>query len=88
MNVVLNVEEVYAVLARVTGMIVDEGGLSAPGQERVREWREARKVGTPGLDDFAEHFNERLGNDIDERTTRMLRQRGKRFVSAAKVRSG
>ena len=87
MNVVLNVEEVYAVLARVTSIIVDEGSLSASGQERVREWREAHKLGTVGLDDFVEHFNERLGNDIDERTTRMLRQRGKRHVSAAKVRA-
>ena len=36
-----------------------------------------------GLDDFTEALNLAIGNFIDERTTRMLRKRGKIRVSAS-----
>ena len=86
MNVILTVEEVHAVLARVTGMVVDQAGLSEEGREAVREWRRHRAIGTRELDDFANAFNEALGNQLDERTTRMIRTRGGRYVTEAEAR--
>ncbi len=81
MNVILNVDEVHAVLARVTGQVIDQAGLSAGAREAVKQWRQERDPGMKALDDFAIAFNEALGNHIDERTSRRLRLRGGIVVS-------
>lgn len=86
MNVVLNTEEVHGVLALVTSHVIDNAGLSPKGIEAIRGWRRERDDGTHGLDDFTEALNLAIGNFIDERTTRMLRKRGKIRVSASTER--
>ena len=83
MNVVLNTEEVHGVLALVTSHVIDNAGLSSKAIEAIRGWRRERDDGTHGLDDFTEALNLAIGNFIDERTTRMLRKRGKIRVSAS-----
>jgi hypothetical protein len=77
MNVILNTEEAHVVLALVTSTVLDHVGLSEAGQEKVRDWRTVRAPGTIPLDEFSERLNQAIGNFIDERTRRMLRQRGK-----------
>jgi len=77
MNVILNTEEAHVVLALVTSTVLDHVDLSEDGKESIREWRTARAPGTLPLDDFTETLNEAVGNFIDDRTRRMLRQRGK-----------
>jgi hypothetical protein len=77
MNVILNTEEVHAVLSLVTSSVIDHVDLSEETKEKVRAWRRDRTMGTPELDEFTEVLNEAVGNFIDERTRRMLRQRGK-----------
>lgn len=86
MNVVLNTEEVHGVLTLVTSHVIDNAGLSPKAVEAIRAWRRERDDGTSGLDDFSETLNEAIGNHIDERTTRMLRKRGKIRVSASTER--
>lgn len=81
MNVILDLDEVHAVMARVTGRVIDEAGLSEAGCEAIRRWRLDRDHGTQALDDFVVAFNEALGNHIDERTNRRLRLRGGVVVS-------
>jgi hypothetical protein len=87
MNVILNVEEVQAIASLVTSQVLDHVELSQQSREAVRAWRRANDVGSSGLDEYSVVFNEALGNAIDERTTRMLRQRGKVRVSAERGRS-
>jgi len=77
MNAILNTDEAHVVLALVSSTVLDHVDLSEDAKERIREWRTARAPGTIPLDDFTETLNEALGNFIDERTRRMLRQRGK-----------
>ncbi len=77
MNVILNTEEAHVVLALVSSTVLDHVDLSDEAKEKIREWRTARAPGTRPLDAFAEDLNESLGNFIDDRTRRMLRQRGK-----------
>jgi len=86
MNVILNVEEVQAIASLVTSHVLDHVDLSREAGDAVRTWRRANEVGGADLDEYTVVFNEALGNAIDERTTRMLRQRGKQRVSAAKGR--
>jgi hypothetical protein len=82
MNVVLNTEEVHGVMTLVTSHVIDHAGLSPKAVEAIRGWRRERDDGTTGLDEFSETMNEAIGTHIDERTTRMLRKRGKIRVSA------
>jgi hypothetical protein len=77
MNVILNTEEAHVVLALVTSTVLDHVELSEETRDKIREWRTARAPGTIPLDDFTEELNEAIGNFIDDRTRRMLRQRGK-----------
>jgi len=81
MNVILNVDEAHAVLARVTGQVIDQAGLSETACEAIRQWRQDRDPGMKPLDDFVVGLNEALGNHIDEATSRRLRLRGGLAVS-------
>mgnify|MGYP003346692225 CR=1 FL=1 len=87
MNVILNVDEVQAVLARVTGAVLDHVELSAEGAQAIREWRKHRSPGTKETDEFTLLFNEAIGNHIDERTNRMLRLKGGRYVTEKEARA-
>lgn len=86
MNVILNVDEVHTVVSLVTAQVLDHVELAQKTRDAVRQWRREHEPGTTGLDDYAAVFNEAVGNFIDERTTRMLRKRGKVRVSASKRR--
>ena len=86
MNVILNVEEVHTIISLVTSQVIDHVDLAEKSKAAVRRWRQERDLGTTGLDEYAEAFNQALGNLIDERTTRMLRRRGKLRISAGEGR--
>jgi hypothetical protein len=64
----------------VTSYVIDHGGMSAEGKASVRRWRGDRAVGTVEMDSLAEAINGALGTYLDEKTTRMIRRRG-RYVS-------
>jgi hypothetical protein len=86
MNVILNVDEVQAVIALVTAQAIDNVALSSASKEAIRAWRREHDLGTKGLDEYAERFNAALGTRIDEQTTRFLRRRGSMRVSAREER--
>jgi hypothetical protein len=81
MNVVLNADESHVVLTLVSSLLLDNVELSEESRQKIRDWRRERDPGNRELDEFTVFLNERLGNFIDERTTRMMRVRGKRKVS-------
>ena len=87
MNVVLNVDEVHAVLTLVTSQVLDHVELSDGAREAIRAWRREHAMGTHGLDDYGAKFNAALGTHIDEQTTRYLRKRGSMRVSAREERA-
>lgn len=86
MNVVLNTDEVHAVLTIVSAHVLDHVELSDAAKKQIRAWRRERDRDTVGLDEFTEAVNEAIGNFIDKRTTRYLRKRGKIRVSASAER--
>lgn len=77
MNVVLNTEEAHVVLSLVTSSVLDHVDLSDETKDQIREWRREHALASSDLDGFTERLNEAIGNFIDERTRRMMRQRGK-----------
>jgi hypothetical protein len=81
MNVVLNTNEVHLLLTLVSAQLLDHVELSDKGKKVVQEWRRVRSPGAGELDALTVVVNERLGNDIDERTTRMMRTKGRLKVS-------
>ncbi len=82
MNVVLNTEEAHVVLSLVTSSVLDHVDLSDETKAQIKDWRRDHGLATKELDEFTEHLNEAIGNFIDERTRRMMRQRGKIKVQA------
>ena len=76
MNVVLNTDEVNAVMSLITAQLIDHAGLSEAAKKAVRDWRRDLAPGTIPLDEFTLRLNAAIGNFIDERTTRMMRTRG------------
>ncbi len=80
MQVVLETDEAWSLMSIITSYVIDHSGVSPDGKARIRRWRADRTVGTVEMDDLAVAVNEALGTYLDERTTRMIRRRG-RYIS-------
>jgi len=85
MQVVLETDEAWSLMSVITSYIVDHGGISQEGKQKIRRWRSDRTVGTVEMDDLAAAMNEALGTYLDERTTRMIRRRG-RYISTRQLK--
>jgi hypothetical protein len=81
MNVVLNADESHVMLTLVSSLLLDNVELSEDSRKQIRDWRRDHDPGSSQLEEFTLFLNERIGNHIDERTTRMMRVRGKRKIS-------
>jgi hypothetical protein len=84
MQVVLETDEAWSLMSVVTSYLIDHGGLSADGKTKVRRWRSDRALGTVEMDALAEAINQALGTYLDEKTTRMIRRRG-RYLSTKEM---
>jgi hypothetical protein len=81
MQVILETDEAWSLMSLIVSQMIDHAGASAAGKAALRRWRTDRAVGTVEMDDLALALNEALGGTIDEKTTRMIRRRG-RYVSS------
>ena len=81
MQVILETDEAWSLMSLIVSQIIDHAGASAGGKAAFRRWRTDRAVGTVEMDELALALNEALGNTIDEKTTRMVRRRG-RYISS------
>jgi hypothetical protein len=81
MQVILETDESWSLMSFIVSQIIDHTGVSGEGKTALRRWRSDRAVGTVEMDALALALNEALGNIIDEKTTRMIRRRG-RYVSS------
>ncbi len=85
MQVVLETDEAWSLMSVITSYVIDRSGISQDGKQRIRRWRGERTVGTVEMDDLAVAMNEALGTVIDEKTTRMIRRRG-RYISTKELK--
>jgi len=84
-QVILETDEAWSLMTLIVSQIIDHGSISSEGKAAIRRWRSDRALGTVEMDDLALALNEALGNVIDEKTTRMIRRRG-RYVSSRDLR--
>lgn len=86
MQIILDHDEAWSIMTLVVSQIVDGADLSKEGKEAVRGWRADRGQGTVEMDEIAWGINETLGTVLDERTTKLLRRRGKYISSKDEMR--
>jgi hypothetical protein len=80
MQVILETDEAWSLMSLIVSHIIDHSGVSGEGKASIRRWRGDRALGTVDMDDLALAMNKALGTLIDDKTTRMIRRRG-RYVS-------
>jgi hypothetical protein len=81
MQVILDNEEAWSLMSLMVSQIIDRSGLSSEGKAALRRWRTDRANGTAELADLTVELNDALGSTLDEKTTRLIRRRG-RYVSS------
>lgn len=76
MQVILETDEAWSIMSLMVSQIIDQSGISADGKVKLRRWRSDRADGTVEMDALAVALNEGLGTVLDEKTTRLVRQKG------------
>jgi hypothetical protein len=77
MQIILEVDESWSLMTVITSYAIDRGGVSTAGKQAIRRWRTDRAVGTVEMDKLTVSVNEALGTYLDEKTARMIRQKGR-----------
>jgi hypothetical protein len=80
-QVILETDEAWSLMSVITSYVIDHSGVSQEGKAGIRRWRSDHAVGTVEMDDLAVAMNRALGSYVDEKTTRMVRRRG-RYISS------
>lgn len=76
MQVILDSDEAWSLMTIMVAQMIDKAGVSSDGKAKLRRWRTERAGGTAAMADLAVALNEALGTVLDERTTRLIRQKG------------
>ena len=87
MQIILETDEAWSLMSLIVSQLIDHTGVSGDGKAVLRRWRTDHAVGTVEMDDLALALNEALGNTMDEKTSRMVRRRG-RYVSSREGEKG
>ncbi len=84
MQIILDADEAWSLMTVIVSQMIDKAGVSSDGKAKLRRWRTERAVGTAEMSDLTLDLNEALGSTLDEKTTRLIRQKG-RYVSSKEV---
>ena len=84
MQVILEGDESWSLMTVILSQMIDKAGLSPDGKAKLRRWRTDRASGTPLMADLTQDMNEALGSTLDDKTTSLIRQKG-RYVSSKEV---
>ena len=77
MQIVLELDEAWSLMTLIASYAIDHSGVSTEGKQAIRRWRTDRAIGTVEMDKLAILVNEALGTYLDEKTARMIRQKGR-----------
>ena len=80
MQIVLDVDEAWSLMTLMVSQMIDKSGVSSDGKAKLRKWRTDHATGTAGMAELTLDMNESLGSTLDEKTTRLIRQKG-RYMS-------
>ena len=85
MQIILDTDETWSVMTLIVSQLLDQVELSDEAKASLRRWRSDRDVNTTELGDLTVTLNEALGSALDEKTTRLIRRKG-RYVSTGSAR--
>jgi len=77
MQIILELDEAWSLMTLITSYVIDSSGISQEAKQAIRRWRTDRASGTVEMDRLAVAVNESLGTYLDEKTARMVRQKGR-----------
>ena len=77
MQIILEVDEAWSLMSVITSYVIDKSGVSQDGKQAIRRWRTDHASGNVEMDRLTVAMNEALGTYLDEKTTRMIRQKGR-----------
>lgn len=80
MQVILETDEAWSIMSLVVSQVLDQVDLSEEAKDKIRRWRGDHVEGTAEMSELTVTMNETLGTMLDERTTRLIRRKG-RYVS-------
>jgi hypothetical protein len=80
MQVILETDEAWSIMSLVVSQVLDQVDLSDEAKEKVRRWRGDHIDGTAEMSELTVSMNEVIGSVLDERTTRLIRRKG-RYIS-------
>ncbi len=84
MQIILDADESWSLMTLVVSQMIDKSGVSSDGKAKLRRWRTDRANGTAEMAGLAIDINEALGGVLDEKTTKLIRQKG-RYVSSKEL---
>jgi hypothetical protein len=76
MQVIIEADEAWSLMALLVSQVIDQSGISQDSKNKLRNWRTQHADGTVEMDEVAVEMNEILGTVLDEKTTKLIRQRG------------
>lgn len=84
MQIILDADEAWSLMTAIVSQMIDKAGVSPEGKAKLRAWRTSRASGTGEMSELTLDLNESLGSTLDEKTTRLIRQKG-RYISSKEV---
>ncbi len=84
MQIILDADESWSLMTLIISQMIDKSGVSSDGKAKLRRWRTDRASGTVEMAALAIDINESLGSVLDEKTTKLIRQKG-RYVSSKEL---
>ena len=84
MQIILEGDEAWSLMTLMVSQMIDKAGLSDDGRAKLRRWRTDRAAGTAAMAELTLDLNEAVGSTLDEKTTRLIRQKG-RYVSTKEM---
>lgn len=84
MQIILDSDEAWSLMTLIVSQMIDKAGISPDGKAKLRKWRTDHAHGTVEMADLTVDLNEAVGSTLDEKTTRLIRQRG-HYVSSKEV---
>jgi hypothetical protein len=76
MQIILDTDEAWSMMTTMVSQMIDKAGVSSDGKAKLRKWRTDRANGTVAMADLTVALNEAIGSSLDEKMTRLIRQKG------------
>jgi hypothetical protein len=85
MQVLFDEDEAWSLMTLSTSFVIDNGGLSQDGKQKLRKWRSDRAAGSVEMRELGDAMNGAFGAFVDEVTDRQVRNKGRYTTKKAKA---